>query len=32
MTGVNGGDFFDQFQYLAWIRDEGTHGRPPTCG
>jgi hypothetical protein len=26
MTGTNGGDFFDQFQYLAWIRDEGTHG------
>jgi hypothetical protein len=26
MTGVNGGDYFDQFQYLAWIRDEGAHG------
>jgi hypothetical protein len=24
-TGVNGGDLFDQFQYLAWIRDEGGH-------
>ena len=26
LTGVNGGDYFDQFQYLAWIRDEGMHG------
>lgn len=26
LTGVNGGDYFDQFQYLAWIRDEGSHG------
>lgn len=26
MTGANGGDFFDQFQYLAWIRDSGAHG------
>jgi hypothetical protein len=25
LTGVNGADFFDQFQYLAWIRDEGSH-------
>jgi hypothetical protein len=25
VTGVNGGDYFDQFQYLAWIRDEGSH-------
>lgn len=25
LTGVNGGDYFDQFQYLAWIRDEGSH-------
>lgn len=25
LTGVNGGDFFDQFQYLAWIRDSGSH-------
>jgi hypothetical protein len=25
LTGVNGSDYFDQFQYLAWIRDEGTH-------
>ncbi len=26
LTGVNGGDYFDQFQYLAWIRDIATHG------
>src|SRR5437763_14719583 len=26
MTGANGGDFIDQFQYLAWIRDAGSHG------
>lgn len=25
MTGTYGTDFFDQFQYLAWIRDEGSH-------
>jgi hypothetical protein len=25
LTGANGADFFDQFQYLAWIRDEGSH-------
>jgi hypothetical protein len=25
LTGTNGADFFDQFQYLAWIRDEGSH-------
>jgi hypothetical protein len=25
LTGANGADFFDQFQYLAWIRDEGNH-------
>jgi hypothetical protein len=25
LTGPNGADFFDQFQYLAWIRDEGSH-------
>lgn len=25
LTGPNGVDFFDQFQYLAWIRDEGSH-------
>lgn len=25
MTGTFGGDFPDQFQYLAWIRDEGEH-------
>ncbi len=24
-TGVNGQDLFDQFQYLAWIRDSGEH-------
>ena len=24
-TGVNGGDLFDQFQYLAWTRDAGSH-------
>jgi len=24
-TGVNSGDLFDQFQYLAWIRDSGSH-------
>lgn len=24
--GTNGTDYFDQFQYLAWIRDEGAHG------
>lgn len=26
LLGPNGGDYFDQFQYLAWIRDEGSHG------
>lgn len=26
LTGANGEDFYDQFQYLAWIRDAGTHG------
>lgn len=26
LTGANGADAFDQFQYLAWIHDEGTHG------
>jgi hypothetical protein len=25
LTGVNGADVFDQFQYLAWIRDAGSH-------
>jgi hypothetical protein len=25
LTGVYGADVFDQFQYLAWIRDEGSH-------
>jgi hypothetical protein len=25
LIGTNGADFFDQFQYLAWIRDEGSH-------
>jgi hypothetical protein len=25
LTGTDGGDYFDQFQYLAWIRDEGAH-------
>ncbi len=25
LTGTEGSDFFDQFQYLAWIRDEGAH-------
>jgi hypothetical protein len=25
LTGVNSGDFYDQYQYLAWIRDEGSH-------
>jgi hypothetical protein len=25
LTGTNGLDSVDQFQYLAWIRDEGTH-------
>ncbi|HSO98711.1 MAG TPA: hypothetical protein VLP43_07145 [Solirubrobacteraceae bacterium] len=25
LTGTNGADLFDQFQYLAWIRDEGSH-------
>jgi hypothetical protein len=25
LTGPYGSDFFDQFQYLAWIRDEGEH-------
>jgi hypothetical protein len=25
LTGTNGADYFDQFQYLAWIRDEGSH-------
>ncbi|MGH2866688.1 MAG: hypothetical protein ACRDNK_03850 [Solirubrobacteraceae bacterium] len=25
LVGTNGADFFDQFQYLAWIRDEGSH-------
>jgi hypothetical protein len=25
MTGTYGADFPDQFQYLAWIRDEGEH-------
>ena len=26
LIGTNGRDFFDQFQYLAWIRDAGSHG------
>jgi hypothetical protein len=26
LIGTNGADFFDQFQYLAWIRDAGSHG------
>ena len=25
LTGANGSDAFDQMQYLAWIRDEGSH-------
>jgi hypothetical protein len=25
LTGANGSDTFDQMQYLAWIRDEGSH-------
>ncbi len=25
ITGANGTDAFDQYQYLAWIRDEGSH-------
>lgn len=25
LTGANGTDTFDQMQYLAWIRDEGSH-------
>jgi hypothetical protein len=25
LTGANGTEAFDQFQYLAWIRDEGSH-------
>ena len=25
LTGTNGSDYFDQFQYLAWIRDSGDH-------
>ncbi len=25
LTGPYGSDFFDQFQYMAWIRDEGEH-------
>ncbi len=25
LTGANGTDAFDQMQYLAWIRDEGSH-------
>lgn len=25
LTGANGIDFFDQYQYLAWIRDAGGH-------
>jgi hypothetical protein len=25
LTGVNGTDYFDQFQYLAWIHDAGNH-------
>lgn len=25
LIGTNGADYFDQFQYLAWIRDEGSH-------
>ncbi len=25
LTGTNGADFFDQFQYLAWTRDAGSH-------
>ncbi len=26
LTGVNGGDYYDQFQYLAWTRDAGANG------
>jgi hypothetical protein len=25
LTGANGTDFIDQFQYLSWIHDEGSH-------